>query len=136
MNIYSKLYQDRIIHIVNRKQDITERTNIIPDNEFLQLATLRMQKGKTFKPHRHIWKDAPGKSIAQESWVVITGSVKIYLYDLDDTLIHTDVLMPGDCSITLHGGHNYEILEDDTVVYEYKTGPYSGIENDKVFIDD
>ena len=26
--------------------------------------------------------------------------------------------------------------EDDTIVYEYKTGPYKGQENDKVFIGD
>ena len=32
------------------------------------------------------------------------------------------------------GGHNYEILEDDTHVLEYKTGPYFGIEFDKKFI--
>ena len=38
--------------------------------------------------------------------------------------------------MTFEGGHNYEALENNTVVYEYKTGPYTGIENDKVFIDD
>jgi hypothetical protein len=26
----------------------------------------------------------------------------------------------------LYGGHTYQILEDDTIVYEYKTGPYEG----------
>ena len=29
----------------------------------------------------------------------------------------------------------YEILEENTVVYEYKTGPYTGVENDKVFLE-
>ena len=38
--------------------------------------------------------------------------------------------------MTFQGGHTYEILEDDTIVYEYKTGPYKGQENDKVFIDE
>jgi len=42
----------------------------------------------------------------------------------------------GDCSVTLGGGHTYLILEDDTLVYEYKTGPYKGIENDKIFLDE
>ena len=51
-----------------------------------------------------------------------------------DTIIETPILEVGDCSMTFRGGHTYEILEDDTVVYEYKTGPYKGIENDKVFI--
>jgi len=43
-------------------------------------------------------------------------------------------LRPGDASFTLYGGHTYEILEDDTIVYEYKTGPYEGQKLDKTFI--
>ena len=31
---------------------------------------------------------------------------------------------------------NYIILEDDTIVYEYKTGPYEGQEMDKVFLEE
>ena len=56
------------------------------------------------------------------------------MYDLDDTVIETPILYSGDCSMTFQGGHNYEILEEDTIVYEYKTGPYKGQENDKEFI--
>ena len=36
--------------------------------------------------------------------------------------------------MTFEGGHNYEILEENTLVYEFKTGPYEGIDKDKVFI--
>ena len=134
--IYSKVKPNTLLHIVNRLDEIDDRTNVVPDNEFIQLATLKMEKGRTFKPHKHIWKSGEEKCIAQESWVVIRGSVKVIMYDLDDTVIETPVLYPGDCSITFQGGHNYEILEEDTIVYEYKTGPYKGIENDKVFLDE
>ena len=95
-----------------------------------------MEKGTTFKPHKHIWKTGQKKVIAQESWVVIRGSVKVTMYDLDDKVIATPILYPGDCSMTFQGGHTYEILEEDTVVYEYKTGPYEGQEFDKEFIND
>ena len=44
------------------------------------------------------------------------------------------ILKPGDASFTLEGGHNYLILEDNTLVYEYKTGPYEGQALDKTFI--
>ena len=53
---------------------------------------------------------------------------------LDDSIITRSVLGPGDCSITFPGGHNYVILEDETVVYEFKTGPYFGQQLDRVFI--
>ena len=132
--IFSKVNPNILLHIVNRLDEIEGRTDIAPENEFIQLATLKMEKGKTFRPHRHIWKPGEVECIAQESWVVIEGSVKVIMYDLDDTIIETPILYPGDCSMTFQGGHTYEILEEDTVVYEYKTGPYKGQENDKEFI--
>jgi hypothetical protein len=93
-----------------------------------------MEKGKTFKPHKHIWKERTRNVIAQESWIVIQGSVKCIFYDIDDQILATPILYPGDASFTLEGGHNYEILENDTLVYEYKTGPYEGQQLDKQFI--
>ncbi len=133
--IYSKKDKNKLLHIINKFDKISERTNVAPENQFLQLATLKLQKGKTFKPHQHIWKDSSTeKVISQESWVIIQGSVKVFMYDIDGQLLDTEIINKGDCSMTFEGGHNYEILEDDTVVYEYKTGPYTGIENDKVFL--
>ena len=38
--------------------------------------------------------------------------------------------------MTLGGGHTYLILEDDTLVYEYKTDLYKGQKNDKIFLDE
>jgi len=134
--IYSKVEPNTLLHIIHRKEDfVNSREDIIPAENFLQLATLRMENKKTFRPHKHIWKQPDSEQIiAQESWVVISGKVKCLFYDLDDTLLASPVLEPGDCSITLQGGHTYEILSDDTLVYEYKTGPYRGQENDKVFL--
>ena len=138
--IYSRVDEGKLLHIINRYDEIESRTDVAPTDEFLQLATLKMEKGKTFRPHKHIWKDNPsghfGKVIAQESWVVIKGSVKVHLYDLDDELIEEIVITQGDCSMTFEGGHTYTILEEDTVVYEYKTGPYHGHKLDKVFLED
>ena len=132
--IYSKI-DNRLLHVINRLEDITGRNDIIPENNFIQCATLKMEKGKTFDPHKHITKDRHyPKQIAQESWVVIKGSVKCILYDLDNTIIAEPILKQGDASFTLYGGHTYKILEEDTIVYEYKTGPYEGQQLDKEFI--
>jgi cupin fold WbuC family metalloprotein len=134
--IYSKV-DGRLLHIINRLPEINGRTNVVDDENFIQCATLRMEKGKTFQPHKHIIKERTHKEqIAQESWVVIKGRVKCIFYDIDDTIIAEPILGEGDASFTLYGGHTYEILEDDTIVYEYKTGPYEGQELDKVFIDE
>ena len=133
--IYSKVDPNKLLHIIQRVNDIKEsRVDLIPAEQFIQCSTLKMKKGKTFKPHKHIWKNRKRDIIAQESWIVIRGSVKCIFYDLDDQIIATPILNSGDASFTLQGGHNYEILDDDTIVYEYKTGPYEGQELDKTFI--
>jgi cupin fold WbuC family metalloprotein len=133
--IYSKIEEGKLLHIINRLDEIQGRQEVVPEDNFIQCATLKMENGKTFPPHKHITKDRHySAQIAQESWVVIKGSVKCIFYDIDDTIIATPILKAGDASFTLYGGHTYEILEDNTIVYEYKTGPYEGQKLDKTFI--
>ena len=131
--IYSKIKPGTLLHLVYRLDEVDGRTNIAPEEEYLQLASIKMKKGQTYKAHKHI-KLEKVTDIAQESWLVICGSVKCIFYDLDDSIIAEPVLYPGDCSMTFRGGHNYLSLEDGTIVYEYNTGPYLGQETDKVFI--
>lgn len=128
-------HKDKLLHLVCTPEDFSkERTDIVDANQFIQCSFLRMENGKTFRPHKHIWKKPSfTETIAQESWVVIRGSVKAHFFDTEMQLLETHILQAGDASFTLEGGHTYEILEDDTLVYEYKTGPYEGQEKDKVF---
>jgi cupin fold WbuC family metalloprotein len=113
---------------------LSGRKDIVSEENFIQCSALNLEKGKTFKPHKHIWKERTRNIIAQESWIVIKGSVKCIFYDLDDKILAEPILKTGDASFTLEGGHNYLILEDNTLVYEYKTGPYEGQLMDKKFI--
>lgn len=136
-NIYSKIDPSKLLHIVVRKEEIAKgRKDIVSADNFIQCSMLNLDGGHTFRPHKHIWKERNRNVIAQESWVVIQGSVRCTFYDLDDTVVEEVTLQQGDASFTLEGGHNYLILEDDTLVYEYKTGPYEGQEYDKRFLDD
>lgn len=135
IKIYSKIDSNKLLHIVNRLSDIKGRVDIIPNEHFLQASVLTYSPDQAFKSHYHLWKDNNySKTIAQESWVVIKGSVSVKFYDTDNSFICAEIIGPGDCSVTLEGGHGYEILEKDTVIYEYKTGPYQGQLIDKKFI--
>jgi cupin fold WbuC family metalloprotein len=135
--IYSNVEPGKLLHIVCRPGKLEDvRSDIVGEQEYLQLAILNFSKGKTFRPHKHIYKPVPKSAIAQESWVVMSGRVEAIFYDIDDTIVERRILETGDLSITLFGGHNYIILEDNTLVLEYKTGPYYGQANDKEFIDE
>jgi cupin fold WbuC family metalloprotein len=135
ISIYSNVKPELLLHVIIRQEDFKEgRTDISGPYEFLQCALLNMSKGKTFKPHRHVWKEGPRQIIAQESWIVLSGKVKCLLYDIDNSLLAQPVLSAGEASFTFEAGHTYEIMEDGTMVLEYKTGPYQGQHKDKVFI--
>ncbi|HAI40846.1 MAG TPA: hypothetical protein DCM40_23455, partial [Maribacter sp.] len=78
-------------------KDIHNRTDLCPEEEFIQCATLKLNKGKTFRAHKHIEKSRSfARHIAQESWVVVRGSVEAYFYDLDDSFIQSVILRSGD----------------------------------------
>jgi cupin fold WbuC family metalloprotein len=133
--IYSKVDPNKLLHIVVRIDDmIPGREDIVSEEHFIQCSILNLQEGHTFRPHKHIWKERTRDVIAQESWIVVRGSVKCIFYDINDQIISEPILYPGDASFTLEGGHNYVILEDGTLVYEYKTGPYEGQKLDKQFL--
>ena len=133
-SFHDSLNKELLLHQLIKLSDIqNKRLNISPPEESLQVSFLPLKKGQTFKAHKHIefMRKMP---LAQESWVVIQGKVKVYYYDLQNNEIATRILSKGDASITYRGGHNYLTLEDETVVYEYKTGPYLGQQYDKVFL--
>lgn len=132
---YSKVEPNKLLHLVHRLENVSERVNIIPENNFLQCSFMSLEKNQTFKAHKHIEKNRSyTNQIAQESWIVVKGKIKSIFYDIDDSLLTEVILNPGDASFTLYGGHNYFILEPDTLVYEYKTGPYEGQTLDKEFL--
>lgn len=134
--IHSRLDPKKLLHVIHSQPTGQERTEIAPENQFLQLCMLRLEKGRAFRPHQHIWKATPHtQCIAQESWVVLQGRARVTYYDTDGEYLTSEEIGSGDITMTFDGGHAYEILEDDTVVYEYKTGPYQGQALDKRFLD-
>lgn len=136
--IYSKVEPGLLLHVIFRVSDFKDgRTEILDADEFIQCSALKLQRGHTFKPHKHnIQQRSYSDYVPQESWVVASGMVRCTFYDIDDTVIAEPLLTIGDASFTLRGGHTYTIQSPDTYVFEYKTGRYLGQKNDKTFIND
>ncbi len=135
INIYSKVNSGQLLHTVYRMSDLQgSREDFTHNKEYLQGAVIRFDTGKTFLTHRHIHCNRQ-TNITQEAWVIITGSVLIKYYDLDDAYLEEATIFPGDCTITFAGGHGFEGMSDNTFVYEFKTGPYFGKDADKVIIE-
>jgi len=122
-----------VLHIIYRPS-VEPRTDIVDPSQFIQVAYMIQEKDQHFRPHRHFQRDVLYESvITQETWIVMQGHVEASYFDTDDKLIKRAVLNPGECTITLGGGHSYKSLDDNTIVYEIKNGPYVGRNNDKEY---
>jgi hypothetical protein len=139
MEYFSRVNPNFLLHGVYRMDDLLRqdslRVDISDPANSLQISALHLKEEMNFKPHYHLLKVLKEyKTKAQESWVVVSGSVRVSFYDVDNTFLGHEVLVPGDISYTFDGGHGYEIISPNTLVYEFKSGPYIGASADKNYL--
>jgi hypothetical protein len=128
---YSKIQEEKLIFTLLRVNDICERRiDLSPDHELLQVCGRKMNKDMFVSPHRHL-EIIRNTNITQEAWILLKGRVEAKFYDLDNSYLCTRTINAGDVVVFYRGGHGLKVLEDDTLFYEFKNGPYHGIESDK-----
>ena len=127
MEIFSKkkILIAKIFFFKNLKK---KRNDVCPINEFIQLSTQVLDKGRKVKAHSHL-NIHRVSNITQEIWLVFSGKIEASIFDLNKKIIKKVRLERGDCLILFRGGHGFKNLSKRTVFYEIKTGPYFG--NDK-----
>jgi cupin fold WbuC family metalloprotein len=109
----------RIILPVHREQDAGVQRMI----NFLQPGTY-------IRPHKHPLEHA------SESLVLIQGSIQFYTFDEDGNVLTKNKIQskpfPGVVDIEPNVWHSFIVLEENTILFECKKGPYDA-EADKVF---
>ncbi|MFH1947494.1 MAG: hypothetical protein ABIJ23_05070 [Candidatus Magasanikbacteria bacterium] len=135
IKIFSKLEPLTLIASYISNEKISDyRNELSPASEFIQVSARNLRSDIKIKSHKHNFQDRT-TNLTQEAWVIFSGKLKATLYDLDDSFLEEVILEPGDCIVLFRGGHGLEVLEDNTKFYEFKNGPYYGIETDKQSID-
>ena len=61
--------------------------------------------------------------------------IRVTLFDLNNQILSKRILKPGEISITFEGGHKIDVLKNNTLIYEHKTGPYEGQKKDLLYFD-
>ena len=100
------------------------------DDQFLQVGTWFYNAGKKLDRHFHNIVSRQS-DLTQECVVVIEGSMKVIVYNNDRSFLDEFTLFKGDFAVFLQGGHEYQILENNTKILETKNGPFLGVELDK-----
>tara|TARA_R110001592_G_scaffold64095_2_gene196787 strand:- start:814 stop:1230 length:417 start_codon:yes stop_codon:yes gene_type:complete len=136
LKYYSKIEKEKLIFCLLRYSQITEyRTDLSPEEEFMQVSGRKIKKGIIVEAHRHL-EIKRKTNLTQEAWVILEGKVKATFYDLDNSKLCEKIVEKGDVVVLFRGGHSMEVLEEDTCFYEFKNGPYYGLKIDKEKIDE
>ena len=133
--IYSKIDENLLLLAINRRDEIcSDRIDLCPEDQLLQISTKALTKDTSFRPHKHN-QLVRTTSTTNEAWIILKGSVEAKFWDIDDQIILKTILKEGDCAVVFSAGHGFSVLEEGTILYEIKNGPYYGQLKDKSFIE-
>lgn len=104
----------------------SDRIDLSPSDEFLQLSVVPLKAGRGVKPHRAVPRSLGGHGPVQESWIVIRGAIDVSLFDTDGSLLKSATLPAGWLLVTFRGGHGFSTIDEQTTIIECKLGPYVG----------
>ena len=127
-------HNSEVVAIFHKLSEWKEGLDFITDdNAYIQAGTWNYNKDKVLKAHRH--KINPRTvNRTQETFVLLSGRLRVDLYDENNNIFLQEELAAGDIGIILNVGHGYYILEDNTKVLEVKPGPFTSVEQDKEMI--
>jgi len=126
------IIDDKVLALVVRKSFSVPGANFFTPSDWpQQLGMLVYEKGKKVLPHQHRPFRRETDAFT-EVLVLLSGKLKVDLYDQAKRLARTVFLEPGDSILFASGGHAIEVLEDAKIL-EVKQGPYIG-QDEKEFL--
>ena len=124
------LSQVEIAVITNVNQFSEYRLDLSDPKEALQVSGRCLSAGIFVPAHRH-YPMIRETNITSEAWVIFSGKVECEIYDVDDQKLESKILTSGDCIVLFRGGHSLKVIDEKTVMLEFKNGPYFGEDRDK-----
>jgi len=115
-----------LVAIVHKDSNFKNGKTFYSDNsrEF-QFGTFKLEKNEIIEKHIHNSQKREVNKTS-EAIVVLSGALKIDLFDSDKQFIETVMIKKNDAILIYEGGHGIEVVEECKFL-EFKQGPY--IEN-------
>jgi len=125
--------EGKILAIIVRKGIKDELAFATPEHFPFQLGVHNRKADVKIQAHSHPQIDDISTLPVQEFFYIISGKVKIALYDDEENKVQDIILEQGD-SVIIDCGHGFEFLEDTNMI-ELRQGPYRGKEKEKKMIE-
>jgi hypothetical protein len=126
------MWHDQHIATIIRRDYLPDKTTFVtPDSYHQQAGFVVYPMGGEVRRHVHlpIQRHLVGTS---EALAVRKGRVEADLFALDRTPLGTWTLEEGDVILLVAGGHGFRCVED-SVLFEIKQGPYTGLVEKETF---
>lgn len=106
-------------------------TFVTPDGFYQQAGFVVYPKDGEIKRHMHV---ALQRHLVGTPETLIVRKGKLYadLYGFDKDLVKSVLLNEGDIILLIGGGHGFRCIED-TVLFELKQGPFTGLREKEIF---
>jgi oxalate decarboxylase/phosphoglucose isomerase-like protein (cupin superfamily) len=113
---------ETLAYLVQPLPKVAETTFLTPPDVPLQLGLVAYPSGESIPRHIHkpVKRDVQG---TPEVIIVQQGSGTLEIYSPTGDLLKTKRFEGGDVFLFLAGGHGF-VLDEDTVLFEIKQGPY------------
>lgn len=123
--IYLKSEEDLLAIVIKSTYSPEITTFITDDNQLQQAGFVVYPKGGEILAHSHnpIERHIIG---TPETLIVRKGSVLARIYNKEKILVEEIILLENDIIMLIDGGHGFDVLED-TILFEIKQGPYTGL---------
>lgn len=120
-----------IASIIRRDFTPAQTTFVTPDSYYQQAGFVVYPKGGQVPRHSHLplQRHLVG---TPETLIVRRGRVEADLYAMDRSFLQTVILDEGDVILLVAGGHCFRFAED-TILFEIKQGPYTGLTEKEIF---
>jgi hypothetical protein len=123
-----------VLRVINISEINKNRKDLIPDSFPIQLSIRSLEEGLNIRAHKHLPKNKLSENPV-EAWMIFSGSICATIFENNGTKICSVNLNSMDLAIFYTGGHALQVMQGPANMLEIKTGPYEGVENDKIFID-
>ena len=132
INLNSKIHTNLNLCKMVVYGKFNNRTNLTEPSQIIQASLINMTRFQSVPRHEHLPIERYTTGTG-EGWLVLNGSVEAEIFDIDQTSLGKYILKKFDMILMFNGGHSLYATKKNSVIFEFKNGPFKGSDSDKIY---
>ena len=132
VSVNSKVYSNLNLCKVVSFGKFLHRTNLTEPDQIIQASLIKMDRFQSVLRHEHLPIERYTVGTG-EGWLILNGSFEAEIFDIDQTSLGKFLLKKFDIILMFSGGHSLHAVKKNSVIFEFKNGPFKGSDSDKIY---